>query len=412
MAGFDNLISYSLQLAVLAAAGLLLPLVLRMRAPRTVHGYLQAVLAICLLLPLVQPWREMARPATDVYTLTVAAGGAAAATVPGFVRPAAILGVLAAGVVLRLLWLAVGLWRLRLYRRRARPIEDLPPGILGMQARLGVSPRFFSSAEIGGPVTFGLFRPVVLVPETFLTMDAESMEAVACHELLHVRRRDWAFTFAEEAVQSLFWFHPPLLWLIERIRATREQIVDGLVVGWTGARRHYIQALLSMASTPARADLLAPSFARKHHLKERVALLLRESSMSKRRLAVTLAAIGLGTVLCVALAVSYFPLSRPASSPDRVYRVKEGVVAPKLIRKLEPEYTQQARDSKLQGTVVLSTEVSKAGEAENIKVVESLDAGLDANAIAALKQWKFQPGTKDGRPVRVAATVEVNFRLM
>jgi TonB family protein len=410
MAEFDNVISYSLQLAVLAAAGLAMPFLLRLRAPRTVHGYLQAVLALCLLLPLVQPWREMTRSPSDVYTLTATAGGATAVTVPGFLRPTAILAILAAGVVLRLLWLAAGLWRLRMYRRRSRPIEDLPAGILQMQARLRVDPRFYGSAEVIGPVTFGLFRPVVLVPENFLTMDAESREAVACHELLHVRRRDWAFTLAEEIIRSLFWFHPPLLWLIERIRATREQIVDGLVVRWTGARRHYVQALLSMASVPARADLLAPSFARKHHLKERVALLLKESSMSKGRLTLTLAVIGLGTVSSLALAVSSFPLSRPAAA-DRVYRINEGVVGPKLLSKTEPEYTQQARDSKVQGTVVLYAEVSKTGAVENIKVVKGLDSGLDANAIAALKQWKFEPGTKDGKRVRVAATIEINFRL-
>lgn len=410
MAEFGNLISYCLQLAVLAAAGLAMPFLLRLRAPRTVHGYLQAVLALCLLLPAVQPWREI-RTATAVslQTRTPAETGRDA-EIPALDWSETILAVLLAGVVLRLLWLAVGLWRLRLYRRRSRPIEDLPPGILQMQARLRVFPRFYGSAEVGGPVTFGLFRPVVLVPERFLTMDAESREAVACHELLHVRRRDWAITLAEEVIRSLFWFHPPLLWLIERIRATREQIVDGLVVRWTGARRHYVQALLSMASEPARADLLAPSFARKHHLRERVALLLKESSMSKGRLTLTLAVIGLGTVSSVALAVSSFPLSRPAAA-DRVYRIGDGIVGPKLLSKTEPEYTQEARDSKVQGMVVLYAEVSKTGKVENIKVVKGLDPGLDANAIAAVKQWKFEPGRKDGKPVRVAATIEMNFRL-
>jgi len=410
MAGFDNLLSYSLQVAVLAAAGLLLPRVLRLRSPRTVHGYLQSVLVLCLLLPLVQPWKEVAQTAAGVSFRTVIQGRASAAPVQHIDLTVA-LAVLAAGVILRLCWLAVGLWRLRLYRRRAHPINDLPQGVTGLQADLKVSPQFFVSDDINGPVTFGLFRPVVLVPKAFLTMDTESRNALACHELWHVRRRDWAHTVAEEAVRSLFWFHPPLAWLIDRIRVTREQIVDGLVAGRTGSRRLYVQALLSMASLPVRADLLAPSFVRKHHLKERVALLLKESSMSKRRLTITLAVAGLGTMIAVILAVWYFPLLRTVAPQERVYRVSEGASAPKLIHKIEPTYTQEARNRKMQGTVVLRIEVSPKGEAENIQVLRSLDPGLDANAIAALKQWRFQPGTKDNKPVRVAATVEINFRI-
>ncbi len=428
MAGFDNLLSYSLQVAVLAAAGLLLPRVLRLRSPGTVHDYLQSVLVLCLVLPLVQPWKEVAQTAAGVSLRTVIQDRASAAPAPHLDWTAAALAILAAGVILRFCWLAVGLWRLRLYRRRAHLLQDLPQGVTGLQADLKVSPQFFVSDDISGPVTFGLFRPVVLVPKAFLTMDAESRNALACHELWHVRRRDWVHTVAEEAVRSLFWFHPPLAWLIDRIRVTREQIVDGLVAGRTGSRRLYVQALLSMASLPVRADLLAPSFVRKHHLKERVALLLKESSMSKRRLTITLAVAGLGTVIAVILAVWYFPLFRPSTPqevvdrvkggaptstlPERVYRVSEGASAPKLLHKVEPEYTQEARDGKKQGTVVLKIEVSPKGEAENIQVVRSLDPGLDANAIAALKQWKFQPGTKDNKPVRVAATVEINFRLM
>ncbi|MEN6534343.1 MAG: M56 family metallopeptidase [Bryobacteraceae bacterium] len=430
MAGFDNLLSYFLQVAMLAAAGLLLPRLLRLRSPRTVHGYLQSVLVLCLLLPLVQPWKEVAQTAAGVSFRTVIQGRASAAPVPHVDWTVVALAVLAVGVILRFCWLAVGLWRLRSYRRRAHPIEELPQGVTGLQADLKVSPQFFVSDDISGPVTFGLFRPVVLVPKAFLTMDTESRNALACHELWHVRRRDWAHTVAEEVVRSLFWFHPPLAWLIDRIRVTREQIVDGLVAGRTGSRRLYVQALLSMASLPVRADLLAPSFVRKHHLKERVALLLKESSMSKRRLTITLAAAGLGTVIAVILAVWYFPLLRPAapqepahsanqdvaapnaSTPqERVYRVSEGASAPKLLHKIEPTYTQDARNRKMQGTVVLRIEVSPKGEAENIQVLRSLDPGLDANAIAALKQWKFQAGTKDNKPVRVAATVEINFRI-
>ncbi len=94
-----------------------------------------------------------------------------------------------------------------------------------------------------------------------------------------------------------------------------------------------------------------------------------------------------------------------------VYRVGGGVSAPMLIRKVEPQYTEEARAAKYQGTVLLSVEIDPNGSATNIRVQRSLGLGLDQEAIEAVKQWKFKPGLKDGSPVTVAATIEVNFRL-
>ena len=97
-----------------------------------------------------------------------------------------------------------------------------------------------------------------------------------------------------------------------------------------------------------------------------------------------------------------------------MYRASdEGVRAPRLIHKVEPDYTDQARDAKtVQGKVVLAIEVGPDGRAHNIQVIRSLDEGLDNNAIEAVRQWEFKPGTKDGEPVTVRANVEVNYRLL
>jgi protein TonB len=95
-----------------------------------------------------------------------------------------------------------------------------------------------------------------------------------------------------------------------------------------------------------------------------------------------------------------------------VYRVGGGVTAPVLLYKKEPEYSEEARKAKYQGTVLLYIEVDPSGKATNIRVQHSLGLGLDEKAIEAVRQWKFKPGYKDGKPVTVAATIEVNFRLL
>jgi len=95
-----------------------------------------------------------------------------------------------------------------------------------------------------------------------------------------------------------------------------------------------------------------------------------------------------------------------------VFRVGGGVTAPALMFKVEPEYSEEARKAKYQGTVLLYIEVDPSGKATNIKVQRSLGLGLDEKAIEAVKKWKFKPGYKDGKPVTVAASIEVNFRLL
>jgi len=95
-----------------------------------------------------------------------------------------------------------------------------------------------------------------------------------------------------------------------------------------------------------------------------------------------------------------------------VFRVGGGVTAPALLYKVEPEYSEEARKAKYQGTVVLYVEVSPDGRAVNPHVVRSLGLGLDEKAMEAVRKWKFRPGYKDGKAVTVAATIEVNFRLL
>jgi TonB family protein len=97
-----------------------------------------------------------------------------------------------------------------------------------------------------------------------------------------------------------------------------------------------------------------------------------------------------------------------------IYRVGNGVTAPVPVYKPEPEYSEEARKAKYQGEVTLSVIIDKDGKIApgTIQVVHSLGLGLDEQAIKAVSQWRFKPGTKDGKPVAVQAAISVNFRLL
>src|SRR5579884_234867 len=93
------------------------------------------------------------------------------------------------------------------------------------------------------------------------------------------------------------------------------------------------------------------------------------------------------------------------------YRVGGGVSAPKVVYEPDPEYSEEARKAKYQGTVVLWVVVGPDGKPHEIRVQRALGMGLDEKAIEAVRQWKFDPAKKDGQAVAVQINVEVNFRL-
>ncbi len=89
-----------------------------------------------------------------------------------------------------------------------------------------------------------------------------------------------------------------------------------------------------------------------------------------------------------------------------------GVSAPIPLYKVEPEYSEEARKAKFQGTVVIEIIIDERGYPTNFKILNPLGLGLDEKAVEAVKQWRFRPGMKNGKPVAVVARVEVNFRLL
>ena len=147
--------------------------------------------------------------------------------------------------------------RLRRLRREASPLVPLPAAIRNAQERVGARASICVSDRFAGPITFGVIRPVIVFPPGVSTMSPHVQEAIAYHELLHVRRRDWLFEVAEEAVRTVFWFHPVIWWLIGRIRLSREQVVDQAAIQLTESRERYVEALLAvaLARSPLRLAL-------------------------------------------------------------------------------------------------------------------------------------------------------------
>src|SRR5947208_14498083 len=335
---FANLVFWSVQVALLVLAAGLLAGALKLRQPRVLFAYWRSLLATSLLLPFMQPWHRPHHGApmvisTDVVGALLPAPSSPAAShghLPSLQTIAPILGiVILVGIALRCAILALGLLKLHRLRQASRPIASAAESaaVLQAMATLVAAPAEFRlSAQVDSPVTFGFVAPVVLLPERFASLDPRFQSAIACHELLHVRRRDWAHHLAEELLRAVFWFHPAIAWLISRVRLAREQVVDLEVVLRCTARKSSLAALLEF--THARASLPAipaPPFLAERQLVERVSLMLKEVRMSQRRLIATLTVISSCLALVIALAAWTFPLKAQGVTGGVIGGVTGGV---------------------------------------------------------------------------------------
>ncbi len=396
----ENLAFYSLQIAVVAAAGALLLRLLQIRIPGIRLICWQGLIAVCLALPAIQPWMTVKANSNIRISMGPAIAAGSSESSRGLAIPAIgiILLLIGAGAAVRFGVLGLGLWRLRGYRRNS---TFIPGAFDKLQRRLGVFADVQISAEVAGPVTFGFLRPVILLPEACL-----DDESIACHELVHVRRRDWLFTVVEECILSIFWFHPGMWWMVAEIQLAREEAVDREVVALLNSRDQYLESLLALASSRAGFDLAPASpFLRKRHLQKRVAALLKEISMSKFRLTSSLAAFTAVLAMTAWLGVRSFPLqAAPQVTESSNATVHTGSLH--LLHLDAVQYPREARDKKIDGTVVLELSLSETGTVTDARVVSGPEE-LRRGALASALEWHFAHDT----PLPTKTQASIDFKL-
>jgi TonB family protein len=398
-----DLAAIALQLGIVAAAGGIVAWVFRLRAPRVALAYWQALLLACLVLPFAQPRQDTPPASAMAATTSIVEPGTRSAHLPTAMVSSPSLAIeigtwivlgLAAGLTARLLWLLLGALKLRQLRQSATPLEPLPAAFRSAQDTLGTSAEIGVSPHTSGPVTFGLRRPMVLLPPAFTTMPPHVQEAIAYHELLHVRRRDWLCEVVEEGIRTIFWWHPGIWFLIGRIQLAREQVVDQTTIGLTRARDHYVDALLLVALAKSPRTLVpAPLFLRKSLLKQRVAQIFQESTMTTRQLIASLSASAVALVAAATVAVYAFPLETelqqrsPVSETEPVQILSGGE---DLLHGPVPKYPHRAIEQRVEGDVVLEVALDERGEVSDARVVSGPDE-LRKAALSAVLYWHFSP---------------------
>jgi TonB family protein len=445
----DSLLRYlthsAVTLAMVGAVAWLGDRLLRSVGPQAQHRMWVTALLMSVALPLLPAgWLARLGPAptsAGLGTVTVTYHTVAAAAERWTVSPL-LCAMLAAAYLLTLLFYVVRLlWRGRrtgamVRRATLLPLEASACGFLNDAARrFGVAmPEVRCSSETRGPVVLGLRRPLLLVPEGFLTTEIQrasdgdvrtasddDIAAALAHECAHIRRRDFAKNLIYECVAAAVAYHPACWLMRRRIAETRELVCDEMAAGAAGDRAEYAASLLRLATSmavPSQASQAIGVFDG-NILEERIMRLTMDVPKVTRARRIAMAAVATcallgGAATAAALSFDVTPQDGAAANApvhEKVYKIGGDVSAPSLTYSVDAKFPDAERNAKngMQGVAVVELIVDSKGRARDIRVKRSLRPDFDKCAIDAVRQYKFGPAMRQGKPVAVAITIEVNF---
>jgi TonB family protein len=441
---------------VLLAAWLIVPR-LRSRSAAERHALWAAALAVAATLPLL----SIALPSWQPAWAQRAAGvwPAAFETAPPAVTTAGDIVIRATGVepggwllldTIGLLWvLGTGLAILILAGRAlqlnrltaaATPADDARLAIATHVAvSLGLTTTLVRhSPHIAIPLAWGIRCPRILLPDAARAWSDERVWAVCAHELAHIVRRDWPVHVLTEVVCRIYWFHP-LFWLARNhLRRESERAADDVVIGLGADGAEYASHLVEIVRAARQQPVgVTVAMARRSDLESRVTALL--NALANR----TRLSRGRGLVLVIGTLMVAFPLAAlkarggvtieirtsnlppldavPArdtladdtGEPLRGIRVLSGATTPPDVAEYTtpPLYSDEARRRGIEGRLVLRARIEPDGRVSEARVAKGLGFGLDQNALVALRQWRFIPGTRGGTAVASDVELEIEFTL-
>jgi TonB family protein len=397
-ASLGNVFAYSAQIATLAIASAIFVALLRVQSAGLRYGYFRVLLALCLLLPILQTPQPIRSDDVAAVTETIVTAGATRSTDPasgGTIEMATVIAwLLAGGFLARLMWLLGGWQRLRRLRNAGEIAAETT--YADVQSAIGGRAEVRYVAALRQPVTFGIARPVVLLPDRLRAQPDDVRQAVIAHELWHVRRRDWAWVVGEELVRSIFWFHPAMWWLIARIRAAREEVVDALSVAVTGRRQAYVRALVAFADETPLAH--APGFAWQRHLFRRIVQISREDVMSSRRMVITSVLLAALVAVGGLYVVRTFPLTAvaqavrlqdtPGPLERAARRASPDLPVPRRIHEEAPVYPSDPAARALSARVTIRATIEHDGSVGEARVI-GLEFGTEHYKTAIHSDTEF-----------------------
>lgn len=345
--------------------------------------------------------------AGSITVITIQAGSASAAE---FAERGwgSLLGfsyaLVAALLLLRLLLSAIALKRINaaaISCANKTVLRQLQQGREFLEISRDVRVKF--SDDIASPMSFGLFKPVVLLPNVASEWAETTLEDVMVHELAHIKRLDWPTMLFCHVLTSIFWINP-LLWIAKnRVNETAEQACDAAVLRCGKDGVGYAEDLLRLAReslTNKQAPLLAQLMFDESNLTMRIRNILDGKLIGKAS-KVFVAGLTFGALLVVS-ACSGVNLFGSNLQDQEILPTKA----------VSPQYPERAALAGIEGWTLVSFTVTADGsvEEDSVKIVDSEPAEIfDRTSIRAAQKFEFEPRISYGRAVDVPG-VQYVFR--
>lgn len=452
MSGISLFASYLVnalwQVTVIAAAGWLATRFLGRLGPRAEHIGWVLTLAVAVLAPAAPLFRSLAAlfsgqsSSGSNLSLVLVAVPQALQHRSGFYQwpVAAIWGLAGMSVAAMFYFACQMVWSLvrvcaMIAAARPQPLTAEQEEIWSRCQRLFAldGAQLMSSPEISGPVVAGARRPILIVPAGFAELcSGPDLLAALAHECAHAQRRDFQKNICYEAMSLVLAFHPAIWFVKARIAQTREMICDSMVAERMVAPHSYARSLLRLAAMvaapPRTASVHAIGIFDANILEKRVMMIgtTRRHAGRVMRYGLTAVAallLAYAGVFAAAKAIVIQPQSASAAgqsgAPENntahyghVYKVGKDVTAPVPLNMVEAEFPKSGKSLKkgFQAIVVAGCVVDENGMPQDVHIWRSYNPDFDAEALKAVKRYRFKPAMRAGQPVAVSISIEVNFK--
>jgi TonB family protein len=321
------------------------------------------------------------------------------------------------GALLGVLGIVIGLMRIAWIRASARVVDARRHAIAddaAVECALRRGVVVLETDRPVMPVTWGLFRPKILLPRAARDWSDECLRAVFRHELAHVQRGDWGVQLLATLITRLFWFNP-VVWLASRqLRIESERACDDAVLNLGVEGTDYAAQLIRVARATAGRDArigLAPAASRARGLERRIAATL-DARVDRTPLSGFAGVIAAALFVGTALPIAGFGQPPSSASPALLGVQRE------VLRRFggeERKFSIIVADisfwkNKLEGRVELQARLNVDGSVSGLRIVEPVHPDLATAAEVIVRNWRREPARVRGVPVEVPIRMTVDFR--
>lgn len=437
------LITYSLKSLLILAAGYLVVMVWKTLAVKEKYRLLGWTLVISAVIPSISfflpEWNllpvGLKEPVAGQISSVINMIQLPSATVfaSGVSIMAIVQMVWIGGILWNLLRVLIGQIATRRMIRAGIPIEDDTLADLAQSVGVEAPVKLLRSSRTAAPFTFGLMRPVIVVPDRFVSWTGSQRSMVLLHELAHIARKDASVHTLLMVLNSVYWFNPVVWLVLSRIRQLSEETCDEMVISGGIKPSDYADHLLHVLQSIKKkkiwglsgATMTTKSF---KHMGGRIMKILTDKPIHSRPQPIRIAWI-VTMMICAVLALGSFQTEAgdkpvPPKTDDTKLPDKSGeelpssddfvklTKTPEMITETTPIYPKKAKEKGTEGEVWVKALILKDGSVHEALIAKSSGSKLlDNSALKAGLKNRYKPGYQGEKPVACWVTYKVSFIL-